>query len=87
MKQLVVIKEDQIKILPSLREGILEWLHQGLEHPGSEHMYLALKDCIYQKGLHQNIIDYIEVCLMCQKYKINMKAYGIVPSSKLLIEP
>ena len=66
--------EDRIYVPndPEIRKLILQEAHDSpyLIHPGNTKMYMDLKDNFQWTGIQKDIAEYVAVCDVCQRLKV-----------------
>jgi hypothetical protein len=71
---------DAIYVPHTMRNTILHWYHDCLQHPGVRCMQATIKEHLYWPRIDQDIRAYIKKCSICQTYKITaVKKYGKIP--------
>jgi hypothetical protein len=74
---------DAIYVPLRLRDTLLHWYHDCLQHPGVRHMQATMKENLYWPCMDQAIAMYVKTCAICQQYKITAtKKYGEIPLPK-----
>jgi transposase InsO family protein len=71
---------DTVYVPRPIREKILHWYHDCLQHPGVRRMQATIKEHLYWPRIDQDIQTYVKNCSICQTYKITaVKKYGKIP--------
>jgi hypothetical protein len=53
-----------------MREKLLHWYHDCLQHPGVRRMQATVKEHLYWPKIDQDIVTYVKNCTVCQSYKM-----------------
>ena len=75
--------EDRVYVPnnPEIRKLILQEAHDSPYsiHPGNTKMYLDLKECFWWTGMKKDIAEYVAVCDVCQRVKVeHQKPAGLL---------
>ena len=72
--------EYRIFVPKDLREGIMEWYHLALMHPGAGRMEASIRRCFTWPNCREDVRNYVKNCDECQRYKAtNKKHFGKIP--------
>jgi hypothetical protein len=82
-------QSEAIYVPRTMRDTILHWYHDCLQHPGVRCMQATVKEHLYSPKIDQDIARYVKTCSICQTYKIMaVKKYGKIPLPRsLTIKP
>jgi hypothetical protein len=82
--ELFVHKQSGTIYVPErMREKLLHWYHDCLQHPCVHRMQATVKEHLYWPRIDQDIATYVKNCTVCQSYKITaVKKYGKIPLPK-----
>ena len=61
----LILKDDKIFILESMREATLNWYHHYLNHPGGDRLANTIKQNCYWKGLSNQTKQFVKTCKIC----------------------
>jgi hypothetical protein len=71
---------ETIYVPEGMRDKLLHWYHDCLQHPGVRRMQATVKEHLYWPKIDQDIATYMKNCTVCQSYKITaVKKYGKIP--------
>jgi hypothetical protein len=63
-------QSEAIYIPCTMRDTILHWYHDCLQHPGVRRMQATVKEHLYWPKIDQDIATNVKKCSICQTYKI-----------------
>ena len=66
-------KPQQLLVPEIMRRGLLQAYHDDSFHPGAKNTQLALEKSFVWYGLADDVREYIQKCLHCQKTKPNLR--------------
>ena len=66
----------------SLRERVLWWYHEYLQHPGQKRMEATIGQNLTWTNLRQDVDNYVKTCRSCQKNKLVRQKYGHIPTKE-----
>eukprot|EP00957_Ditylum_brightwellii_P054680 4142887-Ditylum_brightwellii.AAC.2 len=76
----LIMFNDKIWVSDKLTEGIVDWYHENLEHPGREGTINAVDKNFKWKGMTTQIEKLVLECKDCQHFKITgIKKYDKIP--------
>ncbi|TYK27277.1 polyprotein [Cucumis melo var. makuwa] len=68
-----IVKQERLRVpnISELKDAILEEAHSSAYamHPGNTNMYITLKKTYWWSGMKQEIVEYVDRCLICQQVK------------------
>ena len=66
-------KPQQLLVPEHMRKGLLQAYHDDSFHPGAKNTQVALEKSFVWYGLADDVRDYIQKCMHCQKTKPNLR--------------
>ena len=76
----VVTFKGKIVIPPALQNGIIEWYHEVLRHPGKDRTYQSISHQFHWKNLRKSTHNFVESCDLCNRLKRRTGSrYGHLP--------
>ena len=81
-------KDGRIVIPKTLKEDVMQWYHETLQHPGQQRMYNTLRQQWYWRGMKKDIDNMVSKCAKFQKFKKTArKKYGKLPAKDSDLPP
>ena len=85
--QELIMFKNKVYIPATLRNNVIEWYHEMLQHPGANRTEKTIRQHMIWPNLSKEVTQYVKHCKTCQIYKNTNKKHGKMPTKEFHYEP